>query len=92
VGYVRRLDHLRTLQFDRPRAQVVEQSDTPSEQDGHKVYVYLVEKSRLEALLHDARGAHGDVLLARDRSRLLYGAFDAVGDERERRSFVDPFL
>jgi hypothetical protein len=54
--------------------------------------VYLVEESRLDALLRDARGAHGDVLVARDRFRLLDGAFDAVRDERERRSFVDPFL
>src|SRR5919199_4117833 len=54
--------------------------------------MYLVKKSRSDALPGDARGAHSDVLVARGRFRLLYGAFDAVRDERERRSFVDPFL
>ncbi len=68
------LDHPRAFQLDRPRAQVVEQSDAVPEQDGHQVYVYLVKKSRPDALLRDAGGAHGDVLLARDRFRLLDGA------------------
>ena len=54
--------------------------------------MYLVEESRPDALLRDAGGAHGDVLVARGRFRLLYGAFDAVRDERERRSFVNPSL
>ncbi len=92
MGYVGGLYHLRALQFDRSRAQVVEQPDALSKQDGYQVYVYLVKKSRPNALLHDAGGGHGDVLLARDRFRLLDGAFDSVRDERERRSFVDPFL
>ena len=42
--------------------------------------------------MHDARGAHGDVLVARNLFRLLYGALDPVSDERERRSPVDPLL
>ena len=71
---------------------MLEQADAPSEQDRHQVYVYLVEKSGLEALLRDARGAYGDVLVACYGFGLLYGAFEAVRDERERRSLVDPFL
>src|SRR5215210_7167613 len=71
---------------------MLEQSDTPSEQNGHQVDVYLVEKSGPYALLRDARGAHGDVLVPRDRSRLLDGALDAVRDEGEGRSFVDPLF
>src|SRR5919199_4585447 len=71
---------------------MVEQPDATSEQDGHKVDVYLVEQPGLDALLNDARGAYGDVLVARYRSCLLDGAFDAIRDERERRSFVDPSL
>src|SRR5918997_4274003 len=85
------LDHPGALQLYRLGAQMVEQPDAPSEQDGHQVYVYLVEQPRPDALLRDASGAHGDVLVARDRFRLLDGAFDAVRDERERRSFVNPF-
>src|SRR5919206_2901013 len=71
---------------------MLEQSDTVPEQDGRQVDVYLVKKSRSDALLRDAHGPNSDVLVARDHFRLLYGAFDAVRDERERRSFVDPFL
>jgi hypothetical protein len=64
-------NHPGALQFDRPRAQVVEQSDAVPEQDGHQVYVYLVEESRSDALLRDAGGAHGDVLVGCDRFRFL---------------------
>jgi hypothetical protein len=93
MGYPGGVYHPRAFQFDGPHAQeVVEQSDAVAEQDGHQVHVYLVEQSSPDALLGDAGGAHGDVLVARDRSRLLDGAFDAVRDERERRSLVDPFL
>src|SRR5919202_3409054 len=91
MGYPRRLDHLRAFQFDRTRAQVVEQPDSVPEQDGHQVYVYLVEESGPNALLRDAGGAHGDILLACYRFRSLYGVFDAaIRDERERRSLVNP--
>ena len=65
MGYVGGLYHLRALQFDRSRAQVVEQPDALSKQNGYQVYVYLVKKFRPNALLHDAGGGHGDVLLAR---------------------------
>jgi hypothetical protein len=65
------LDHPGALQLDRPRAQVVEQSDAVPEQDRHQIYVYLVEESRSDALLHDVRGPHADVLVACDRFRLL---------------------
>src|ERR687897_1806470 len=92
VRYPGALDHLRAFQFDWPRTQMVEQPNTPSEQDGHQVDVYLVEESRPYALLRDARGAHGHVLSTRGRFRLLDRAGDAVRDKRERRSFVDPFL
>jgi hypothetical protein len=78
------LDHLGDLQLDQLRAQVVEQPHTIPEQDGYQVYVYLVKHPGLDALLHDARGAHGDVVVTRNRLRLLDGALDAVRDERER--------
>src|SRR2546423_1447761 len=58
----------------------------------YQVRVYLVEEPSLDALLHDARGTHADVLVACDRLRLLYGAFESVRDERKRGSFVDPLL
>ena len=77
------LNHPGALQFDRPRAQMVEPPDASSEQDGHQVYVYLVEESRSEAMLHAARADPADVLVGCDRFRLLYGAFEAVRDERK---------
>jgi len=58
----------------------------------YQVYVYLIEEPGLDALLHDARGTHADVLVTCNRLRLVQGAFESVGDERERRSFVDPVL
>jgi hypothetical protein len=92
VGYVESLHHPRAFQFDGCGPQMVEQPDAPSEQDGHKVDVYLIEKSSLDTLLDDTRGAYGDVLVARNRSCLLDGTFDVIRDESERRSLVDPFL
>src|SRR5215213_8266597 len=93
VCYPRGLDYPRALQPDGlgPQ-QMLEQSDTPSEQDGHQIDVYLVKKFGPYALLRDASSAYGDVLVLRDRFRLLDGALDAVRDERQRRSFVEPFL
>ena len=72
------LDHLGSLQIDWPRAQMVRAMDAVPKQDGHQIHVYLVEKSRSDALLHEARAYNADVLAARERSRLLYGAFEAV--------------
>jgi hypothetical protein len=92
MRYTRGFDHPGAFQFDRLGAQVVKQSDTPSEQNGNQVDVYLVEQSGPYALLRDASGAYGDVLVLRDRSCLFDGALYAVRDERKRRSFVDPFL
>ena len=47
----------------------------PPEQDGHQVDVDLVEESRSDALLHDARSAHADVLVAGNRVGLREGAW-----------------
>ena len=84
------LDHPGDFQVDRPGAEVVEQADATPEQDGHQVDVDLVQESRSDVLLHDARGAHADILVTGDRFGLLQSAFQAVGDEPERRSFIDP--
>jgi hypothetical protein len=78
------LDHPRALQVDRPGAEVIEQADAAPEQHRHQVEVELVQESRSEALLHDAGGAHADVLVPGDRSGLLQGAFESVGDKGER--------
>ena len=86
------LEHPGALQLDRLGAYVVEQPDAVPEQDRHQVDVYLVEEPRSDALLHEARADHADVLVACDRFRLLYGAFEAVRDERERRSFGNLLL
>src|SRR5438045_256830 len=71
---------------------MVEQGNAAPEQNGYQIYVDLVEEPSFDALLHDARSTHADVLVAGDRPRLLYGAFEPIRDERERRSFVDPVL
>ena len=51
--------------------------------------------SRSPALMHCCTRfapIDADVLVTCDRFRLRYGAFEAVPDERKRRSFVDPLL
>ena len=71
MRYPSALDHPGALQLDQLGAQVVEQPDATPEQDGHHVDVYLVEDSRSDALLHEARADHADVLIACDLFRLL---------------------
>jgi hypothetical protein len=94
MGYSRGLDHLGSFQLDLPGAVMVEQSDSIAEQHGHQVNLHLVEKPRSYVLLSGIRAAHhGDVLATRRGSRLLQGAFDAVGDEGVGRSpFLDDLL
>ena len=67
------LDHPCALEVDRRGAEVVEQCNAAPEQDGHQVDVDLVEESRFDALLHEARGAYADVLVTGDRLRLREG-------------------
>jgi hypothetical protein len=52
--------------------------------------VYFVEESRFDALLHQVCTDYADVFVACSRFRLRYGAFEAVANERERRSFGHP--
>ena len=52
--------------------------------------MYFVEESRFDALLHQVCTDYADVFVACSRFRLRYGAFEAVANERERRSFGHP--
>src|SRR3954466_11159957 len=85
------LDHPGAFQLNRLGA-LVEQPDAIPKQDRHKIEVYLVKKSRSEALLHQVRTDHADVLFTRGRFRLRYSAFEAIRNERKRRPFVNPLL
>jgi hypothetical protein len=81
----RGFDHTRLFQHNLLGAEMIEQSDTFTEQYGHKVNHHLIDKSGFDALLRHICAAHEiDVLLARRLLSLLYGALDTVGDERER--------
>jgi hypothetical protein len=86
MSHVRGLDYPRAFQLDRLCTKMVEQSNTVLQQDGRQVDVHFVKESRLDALLCDTGGAYTGFL------RLFNRAFDSVRNERERRSFVDPFL
>src|SRR5258706_14129445 len=70
---------------------MVEQSDARAEQDGHQVDMDFLKQSGFEALLHNRRGGYRDTLVACNRFCLFNGAFNTVGDEGERPSFLDPF-
>src|SRR3954451_3938167 len=54
--------------------------------------MYLVEKFRSDALLHQVRTDDADVLVTCDRLRLRYSAFKAVPDKRKRGAFINPLL
>ena len=90
--YTRGLDHPRAFQFNWLSAQVVEQSDTSTKKEGHQVNIYFVKNSGFEALLGNTSGTYSDILVPCDSFCLFNGAFNAIRDERERRSFLDPFL
>jgi hypothetical protein len=62
----------------------------PPSTTGTKNEVYFVEESRSDALLHEVRTDHTDVLVASSRLRLRHGAFEAFANERKRRSFGHP--
>ena len=87
-----RLNHPGAFQLNWRNAQVVEQSDTVTEQDGHQVDLYFVKQLGLEALLHDIRARYGDILVPCGFLCLTNGTFNAICDEGEGRSFLDPFL
>src|SRR5512145_2862866 len=92
VCYAGGLDRSDAFQFDWLCTQVVEQPDTITKQDRRHVNIYFVHQSRLEALLQDTGGAYDDILVPRGFLGLTNGAFNAIRDKGERRSFVDPFL
>src|SRR5262249_43814023 len=86
------LDEPYAFQFDWLSTQMLEQSDTRSEQDRRQVDMNFVEQPGLETLLRDTRGGDGHILVPCGLLRLTNRAFNAVGDERERRIAADPFL
>ena len=88
----RSLDHPGAFQFNGYCAQVVEQSDTVTQQDGREIDVDFVEQPGLDALLCDTRAAYGDIRAPCCFLCLANGAFNTVGDEGERRSFLEPLL
>lgn len=88
----RPLNHPDIFQLDGFSPQMLEQWDTLSKQDGCQVDINLVDKTSLEALLQDIRAKYVDILIPCDSLGLANGAFNAVGDERERRAWLDPFL
>jgi len=86
------LDHPCAFQFNWRCAQVVEQPHTRAKQDGHQVKMYFIQQARFQALLQEDRGADDDILIPGGLLGLFDGAFNAIRDEREQRSWLDPFL
>ncbi len=90
--YARSLDHSGAFQFNWLSAEMLEQSDALSQQDGHQIDGYFVKQSHFYALLHDLRGGYDDILIPCCMFCLANGTFNAICDEGERRSSLDPFL
>jgi hypothetical protein len=85
-----RLDHPGSLQLDL-HAKMVEQADSPAEQDRYQVDLHLVEKSGPETLLGGCSAVKPDIFVARGRLGPFDGVLDAVGGEREHRRRGNPF-
>ena len=90
--YAGGLDRSYAFQFDWLCTQMVEQPDTTAKQDRHHIYIYFVKQPRLETLLQDTGSAYDDVLVPRGFPGLTNGAFNAISNKGEWRSFLDPFL
>ncbi len=82
----RGLDEPYAFQFDWLSTQMLEQSDTRSEQDRRQVDMDFVEQPGLEALLRDTRRGYRHMLVACGLLCLTNGAFNAVSDECEWRT------
>src|SRR5262245_15070879 len=83
MGHAGGLYYSDTFQQVGCRAQLIEQPDAATQQYWHQVDLYFVEQPGRDALLHDTRAGHGDVLVPRGCLCLANGAFNAVGDEDE---------
>jgi len=84
----RRFYHPGAFQLNWRNAQVVEQSDTSTKQDGRPVDLYFVKQPGLEALLPDIRARYGHILIPYGFLCLTNDSFNAIGDEGEGRSFL----
>jgi hypothetical protein len=83
VGYAGRLDHSYAFQFNWLDIQMIEQSDTLSEQEGRDINVDFVHQARIEALLQDTGSTYDDILVACGLPGLTNGAFNPIGDKGE---------
>ena len=92
MGYARSLNYPGRFEFNLLRAEVIEQSNTVTEQDGRQVDPDFVQQAQLQALLCDTRAAYTDILIPCGFLCLTNGAFNAIRDESEGRPFLDPFL
>jgi hypothetical protein len=76
----------------RPVPIWTKKPDPLSEQYSHQVDAYFVNQPGLDAPLSNVSATYADGLVARDRTCLFNGAFDAIRDKGEGRSFVNPSL
>ena len=82
------LDHPGAFQINTTRSEIVEQPDSCPKQDRHQIDMDFIQQSGLDALLGDSRAGYGDVLVPCGLLCLTNGAFNAIGDEGEGRSFL----
>src|SRR5215208_5878764 len=79
-----RIDYSAVFQFDLLLTNMLEQSDSFTEQDGYQMNLYLVEKSSFKILLSDIRtSSDHDVSVACGRLCLLKSAFNTIRDKDE---------
>jgi hypothetical protein len=71
---------------------MLEQPLAVAKQHGRQINVDLVQQPRLQALLDDVRAANDDMPVPGNALSLFDGARNAVRNEGEWRTFLDPFL
>src|SRR5690606_35591868 len=85
MNHVRRVGHLRDVQFDHGRAVRLEQAATAAQQHRHNMDMQLVEQAPRQELLDQVGAtAYPDMLLSGSRPRLRQRTVDSVRDEVKR--------
>jgi hypothetical protein len=81
------------FEFYRFDAEILEQANALTKQNWYEVDADFVQQPGFEALLRNICATDANTFVAREFFCFCNGAFDAIGDEGERRIWlVDPFL
>jgi hypothetical protein len=84
MGHARDLLSTREFELAWRDAQMIEEPDATTQEDGNEVNADLVQQTRLDELLGNVRAGDADILVAGGRLHLGKRALDPIVDEDER--------